>query len=316
MQAAVVVALGQEPRYQSFPDPVAGDGEAILQVRAAGLHPIVKALASGSHYASGNQVPFVPGVDGVGLLDDGSRVYFGFARKPWGTMSERTVAPRSMCIPLPDEIDDVQAAAIANPGMSAWMSLKERAGLAAGETVLVLGATGVAGQLAIQVARHLGAKRVIGAGRNVEAIASAEVDAIISLGEPEEAVRAAFAAEAASGIDVVIDYLWGRPTELLLEALAKGFNTSATKRTRLVEVGDSAGKTIALPGAMLRSIDLTLLGSGFGSARLDKIFAAIPVLFSMAASGKLKIAVEPLPLAEVEAAWSRVEKGSRIVFTI
>ncbi len=229
MQAAVVVALGQEPRYQSFPDPVAGDGEAIIQVRAAGLHPIVKALASGSHYASGNQVPFVPGVDGVGRLHDGSRVYFGFARKPWGTMSERTVAPRSMCIPLPDELDDVHAAAVANPGMSAWMSLKERAGLAAGETVLVLGATGVAGQLAIQVARHLGAKRVIGAGRNVEAIASAEVDAIISLGEPEEAVRAAFAAEAASGIDVVIDYLWGRPTELLLEALAKGFNTSATE---------------------------------------------------------------------------------------
>ena len=316
MQAAVVSVLGQDPRYQSFPDPVEADGEAIIQVRAAGLHPIVKALASGSHYASGTEVPFVPGVDGVGLLDDGSRAYFGFARKPWGTMSERTVVPRSMCIPLPDGLDDVQTAAIANPGMSAWMSLKERAGLAAGETVLVLGATGVAGQLAIQVARHLGAKRVIGVGRHVEAIASAEVDATIALGQPDEAVRDAFAAEAASGIDVVIDYLWGRPTELLLEALAKGFKASATHRTRLVEVGDSAGKTISLPGGTLRSIDLTLLGSGFGSARLDRIFAAIPVLFSMAAAGKLKIAVEPLPLAEVEATWSRVEKGRRIVFTV
>ena len=172
MQAAVVNTLGQAPRYQSFPDPVAGEGETLIQVRAAGLHPIVKALASGSHYASSTEVPFVPGVDGVGILDDGSRVYFGFASKPWGTMSERTVAPRSMCIPLPDRLDDTQAAAIANPGMSAWMSLKERGGLAAGETVLVLGATGVAGQLAIQVARHLGAKRVIGAGRNVEGIAS------------------------------------------------------------------------------------------------------------------------------------------------
>jgi NADPH2:quinone reductase len=316
MQAAVVNVLGQAPRYLQFPEPVAGEGEALIQMRAAGLHPIVKALASGSHYSSGSAVPFVPGVDGVGLLEDGSRVYFVFARKPWGTMSERTVAPRSMCIPLPDGLDDTHAAAIANPGMSAWMSLKERAGLAQGETVLVLGATGVAGQIAIQAARHLGAKRVIGAGRNVEAIAAADVDAIIALGQPEEAVREAFAAEAALGIDVVIDYLWGRPTELLLEALAKGFKASATHRTRLVEVGESAGKTITLPGATLRSIDLTLLGSGFGSASLDKIFAAIPILFSMAAVGQLKIDVEPVPLAEVEEAWNRVEKGRRIVFTV
>ncbi len=315
MQAAAVNVLGQAPRYQSFPDPVAAEGEAIIQVRAAGLHPIVKALAAGTHYIGVTEVPFVPGLDGVGTLDDGSRVYFGFVRKPWGTMAERAAAPRAKCIPVPDGLDDAQAAAIANPGMSAWMSLKERAGLVAGETVLVLGATGVAGQLAIQAARLMGAKRVIGAGRNVDAIAAADVDATIALGQPEEAVREAFAAEAAKGIDVVIDYLWGRPTELLLEALAKGFKATATQRTRLVEVGESAGKTIALPGATLRSIDLTILGSGFGSAPLEKILASIPVLFSMAATGKLKIAVEPVPLADVESAWNRVEKGRRIVFT-
>jgi len=150
----------------------------------------------------------------------------------------------------------------------------------------------------------------------VAAIAAADVDAVIALGDPEDAVREAFAAEAATGIDVVIDYLWGRPTELLLEAFAKGFKASATHRTRVVEVGESAGKTITLPGATLRSIDLTLLGSGFGSASMDKIFAAIPTLFSLAADGKLKIAVEPVPLAEVESAWNRVEKGSRIAFTL
>jgi NADPH2:quinone reductase len=200
--------------------------------------------------------------------------------------------------------------------MSAWVSMKERAHVAPGETVLVLGATGVAGQLAIQVARHLGAKRVIGAGRNVEALQAADLDSIIALGQPEDAVRDAFAAEAAQGIDVVIDYLWGRPTELLLEALAKGFKASSTPSTRLVEVGASAGPTITLPGAILRSVDLTILGSGFGSAAMDKIFAAIPVLFSLAAEGKLKIDLEPVPLSDVEAAWSRVEKGRRIVFTI
>jgi NADPH2:quinone reductase len=316
MKAAVVNVLGQAPKFQSFPDPAVEEGEALIQVRAAGLHPIVKALASGSHYASGNELPAVPGIDGVGTLQDGRRVYFLFVRKPWGSMAERAAAPISKCIPLPDGLDHVQAAAIANPGMSAWVSLKERAGLRAGETVLILGATGVAGQLAIQTARQLGARRVIAAGRNLDTIAAADVDAIVALGQPEEAVRAALEVHAASGIDVVIDYLWGRPTELLLEALAKGFKSSSTHRTRLVEVGESAGKTITLPGAILRSIDLTLLGSGFGSAPLELILDTIPTLFSMAATGKLKIAVEPFPLAEVETAWNRVEKGRRIVFTV
>lgn len=316
MNAAVVNVLGQNPQYQSFADPVAEEGELLIKVRAAGLHPIVKARASGTHYSSDGIVPVVPGVDGVGTLEDGRRVYFGATRPPFGTMAERTISRPSMCIPVPDGIDDVQAAAIANPGMSAWVSMKERAHVAPGETVLVLGATGVAGQLAIQVARHLGAKRVIGAGRNVEALQAADLDSIIALGQPEDAVRDAFAAEAAQGIDVVIDYLWGRPTELLLEALAKGFKASSTPSTRLVEVGASAGPTITLPGAILRSVDLTMLGSGFGSAAMDKIFAAIPVLFSLAAEGKLKIDLEPVPLSDVEAAWSRVEKGRRIVFTI
>jgi Zn-dependent alcohol dehydrogenase len=179
-----------------------------------------------------------------------------------------------------------------------------------------MGATGVAGQLAIQSARQLGARRVIAAGRNVEALAGADVDAVIALGQPEDAIRDALAAEAASGIDVVVDYLWGRPTELLLEALARGFKAQATNKTRLVEVGESAGKTITLPGATLRSIDLTLLGSGFGSASLEQIFATIPALFEMAAAGTLQIDVEPVPLEDVEPAWSRVEKGRRIVFTV
>jgi len=115
---------------------------------------------------------------------------------------------------------------------------------------------------------------------------------------------------------VVIDYLWGRPTELLLEALAKTFKPSSTKSTRLVEVGESAGKTITLPGSVLRSVDLKLLGSGFGSVALDSILAAIPSLFAMAADGTLSVDVERVPLAEVETAWKRVEKGRRIVFEI
>jgi NADPH:quinone reductase-like Zn-dependent oxidoreductase len=316
MRAAVVNNLGQPPQYQEFPEPVADENEVLVRVRAAGLHQVVKARASGSHYSSAREVPVVPGVDGVGILEDGSRVYFGAAHQKFGSMAERSVAARPMYIPVPDGLDDVQAAAIANPGMSAWLSLKDRAGLATGETVLVLGATGVAGQLALQFARLLGAKRIIAAGRNLDALAAEPVDATISLAQPEDAIREAFAAEAAGGIDVVIDYLWGRPTELLLEALAKGFRMESTRPIRLVEVGESAGRTISLPGAVLRSIDLSLKGSGFGSVSIDRILAAIPTLFSMAADGKLKVAVEPVPLSEVETAWNRVEKGRRIVFTI
>jgi len=314
MHAAVVNVLGQPPKYQEFPDPVPIEGEALVHVRAAGLHPIVKGRASGTHYSSTDKLPFVAGVDGVGVLDDGRRVYFVFAREPWGPMAELAAAPLAMTVPVPDGLDDVHAAAIANPGMSAWMTLSERGALVKGETVLIQGATGVAGQLAIQVARHLGAKRVIASGRNVDTLALADVDAVICLTEPEDAIREAYLAETSNGIDLIVDYLWGRPTELLLEALGKGFNPKATHKTRLVEVGESAGNTITLPGALLRKIDLTLLGSGFGASPLDSIFASIPIIFSLAAAGTLTIDAEPIPLAEVESAWNRVEKGRRIVF--
>ena len=316
MKAAVVETLGQPPKYQEFADPVATDNELLIDVHAAGLHPVVKAIASGAHYSARGEVPMIPGIDGVGTRPDGVRVYFGSARRPWGTMAERCAAPASMCLPLPDGISDVEAAAIANPGMSAWLSTKERAELKSGETILILGATGVAGQLAIQAAHHLGAKRVIAAGRNVGALAKENVDAIVALDQPEDAVREAFVAEAEKGIDVVIDYLWGRPTELLLDALAKTFKPSSTKSTRLVEVGQSAGPTITLSGSVLRSVDLKLLGSGFGSVPLATIFTAIPVLFEMAAVGKFHVDVEPVPLADVETAWNRVEKGRRIVFQV
>lgn len=315
MKAAVVTVLGEPPRYQDFPEPTPVDGEVLIHVRAAGLHPIVKALAAGSHYAGKGEVHVVPGIDGVGILEDGRRVYFGSARKPWGTICERTVAPLARCLPLPDGIDDPHAAAIANPGMSAWLSLKERAGLKPGERVLILGATGVAGHIAIQAARHLGAARVVGAGRNLDALASENLDAVISLAQSADAIRDAFAAEAKQGIDVVIDYLWGRPTELLLEALARCFDPDASRSTRLLEVGESAGRTITLPGATLRSIDLKLMGSGFGSVPLASVVDAIPTLFSLAAAGTLHVDVDPVPLAQVESAWNRRESGKRIVFT-
>jgi NADPH2:quinone reductase len=180
-----------------------------------------------------------------------------------------------------------------------------------------MGATGVAGQLAIQTARYLGAGKVIAAGRNLDALQGLNVDGVIGLSQPEESIGEAFGAHIRDGgIDVVIDYLWGRPTELLLSALAKGFRPEATRRTRLVEVGESAGRTISLPGAILRSVDLTLMGSGFGSVPLGGLVDAISTLFSLVVAGHLTVAVDSVPLAEVETAWSASEKGKRIVFSI
>lgn len=315
MNAAVISVLGQPPRYQTFSEPDPGPAEVLIHVRAAGLHPIVKGLASGTHYASGGQLPMVPGIDGIGIRDDdASRVYFGFTRRPFGTMSERTVVPSARCLPIPEGLDDAVAAAIPNPGMSAWLSLKERAALAPGETVLISGATGVAGRMAVQAARHLGAKRVIGAGRNVESLRAAALDSAIQLDQPEDEIRKALAAEIEQGVDVIIDYLWGRPAELILETLAKSFRPDRTRSVRMIEIGDTAGKTITLAGATLRSVDLKLFGSGFGSVSIDRVWDAIPSLFALAAKGDLTIDIERIPLRNVESAWNRKTEGRRIVF--
>lgn len=161
MDAAVLHTLGKPPRFEQFPEPAAGEGEVIVHVRAAALKPADKQLASGSHYASPRELPFVCGVDGVGYLGDGTRVFFGGPRRPYGAMAQRTVVPRKFCFPVPEGVDDDTAAALPNPGVSAWLALTQRAKLAPGETVLVLGATGVTGKLAVQIAKILGAGRVI-----------------------------------------------------------------------------------------------------------------------------------------------------------
>lgn len=318
MKAAVLHALGQAPKYESFADPDPGDGEVLVTIKAAGLHPIVKGLAAGTHYMSTTELPFIVGLDAVGVLPDGSRVFCAGPRKPFGTFAELAAVSTRMCIPLPDSIDDATAAAIANPGMSAWLALTWKAKVQPGETVLVLGATGVAGKLAVQMARHLGAGRVIAAGRNpasLERLSASGSDSVISLDQPEAALVEAFARETkVAGLHVVIDYLWGAPTQALFTALAKASPNPAGSRIRHVEVGQSAGPTITVPGDLLRSSGLEISGSGFGSASIEKIFAVIPELFNFAATGVVQLETVKIQLAEVEAGWSRSESGARIVF--
>ena len=318
MNAAVVAAFDAPPNYTSFADPVPAPGELPVTVTAAALHPIVKLLASGTHYGSTGQLPFIPGVDGVGRLADGSRVFFGIARPPFGTFAERALAASWMCIPLPDALDDDTAAGIGNPAMSSWVALKMRAKFVAGESVLILGATGVAGQLAVQIAKRLGARRVVAAGRNPEALKklhSFGADAVISLDQPNDAVVAAFRAEYVAGIDVVLDYLWGAPAEALLQSIAlKGLGKAASSRVRFIQVGSSAGLDITLPAATLRSSGLELIGSGFGSASLEQNKIAVADFFKIAATDPFHFNITTAPLSLIATLWNTAEKGTRLVF--
>jgi NADPH2:quinone reductase len=318
MKAAVLHVLGQAPRYEDFTDPQPAEGEVVVRVKAASLKNVDKMMASGSHYDRLPDLPCVVGVDGVALLDDGARVLCGGARPPFGMMAERSVVPRAWCLPVPEEVDDLTAAALPNPALSAWLSLSWRAKLQPGETVLILGATGVAGQLAIQLAKHLGAERVVAAGRNRRVLAilpDLGADAILALDQPDQELAAAFIREAGPrGYDVVLDYVWGHPTEVLLEALTRHDLKSAASRTRLVEIGEMAGPAITLPAAALRSSGLELYGSGGGSVPHEAIFEAFPKLWALAGAGKLRLQTEAVPLADVERAWQRRDlDGRRIV---
>lgn len=316
MNAAVVQSYDTPPRYATFADPVPTEGERLVIVTAAGLHPIVKALAKGAHYGSTGVLPFIPGVDGVGKLEDGTRVYFGAARPPFGSFSERSLASGLMCIPLPDGLDDVTTAAIANPAMSSWVALTARARFTPGESVLILGATGVAGQLSIQIAKHLGARRVIAAGRgSVDKLKNLGADAVIQTDQEPASVVAAFRAElAGSGIDVVLDYLWGQPAEHFFEAISqKGLSKSAP-RVRYIQIGNSAGMTISLSASILRSSGLELLGSGFGSASFDQIRQAIASFFDVAVTHPFQFRTKAASLRDVEALWNSGEEGVRLVF--
>lgn len=318
MNAAVVRAFDAPPGYAAFAEPIAQEGEVPVTVTAAGLHPIVKSLANGAHYGSTGELPFIPGVDGVGVLADGTRVYFGGGRSPYGTFAERSLAAKAMCIPLPAGIDDATAAGIANPAMSSWAALTGRAKFVAGESVLILGATGVAGQLAVQIAKRLGARRVTAVGRNpqaLEKLQSLGADTIVSLDQEHDSLVAALRKEIdGDGVNVVLDYLWGPPAEAVLEAIAQKGLKKSTPRVRYVEIGESAGATVSLRGATLRSSGLELLGSGFGSASLSQLKTAIEEFFKAAAAEPFEFSIKTAPLRDVESQWDSREQGTRLVF--
>jgi NADPH:quinone reductase-like Zn-dependent oxidoreductase len=317
VKAAIVLGAGQAPVYEDFLEPELSLGDHRIAVTAAAISHVVKSRAAGRHYSASDRFPFVVGIDGVGQLDGGSRVYFVLPRAPYGSMAERTVVPAAHCIALPDELDDVTAAAIANPGVSSWAAYTERARLKAGETVLVNGATGTAGRLAVQIAKHLGAKKVIATARNADAlhaVVALGADVTIPLVGSETALEDRFKQQFADGVDVVVDYLWGKSAECLLTAATKAGADAVP--IRFVQIGAVSGPDITLPSAILRSSAIELMGSGLGSVPLNRLVRRIGELLQATMSGGFKIAARPVPLSEVEQAWHKDDSTRRTVFTI
>jgi NADPH2:quinone reductase len=231
-------------------------------------------------------------------------------------MAQRTVVNSAFCFPVPDSVDDETAAALPNPGVSAWLSLAFRAKLAAGENVLILGATGVTGKLAVKIAKLLGARRVVAAGRNqqvLDTLPDHGADATIRLDRAAQELSEAFSREAGdSGFQVVIDYVWGHPVEVLLSAMTRKEFAVVNSEIRLVQVGEGAGATISLPAAVLRSTALTILGTA-GIPPREILVDALQQVMAHAARGDLHVDTERVPLAEIENAWIREQSGRRLV---
>jgi NADPH2:quinone reductase len=185
-----------------------------------------------------------------------------------------------------------------------------------GENVLILGATGVTGKLAVKIAKILGAARVVAAGRNQQALSTLHdlgANATIPLTLPETQVSQAFQREAGlSGFQVVIDYVWGRPAEVFLAAITRREFAVAGSETRFVQAGESAAPAITLPAAVLRSTALTILGTA-GIPPRDVLVEAFQQVMAHAAKGELSIETEPVPLADIEKAWQRDQSGLRLV---
>lgn len=315
MKAAVVTAAGKAPMYVDFPEPTSAAGQCIVQVAASALSHIARSRAAGAHYSSAGAFPFVAGIDGVGTREDGGRVYFIMPTAPYGAMAERCIVDTAHCIALPADIDATVAAAAAIPGMSSWAALTHRAKLVAGESVLINGVTGTSGRLAVQIAKRLGAGRVIATGRNAEALESLRTvgaDDVVLLTGSERALEQSLLTHFSHGIDVVLDYLWGPSAQVAMFAAAKAGAESVP--IRFVQIGAASSSTITLQSAALRSSALVLMGSGIGSIPFKHLLQSIQQVLACVAVNDLSTAVDAIPLRDVAKAWAIEKPQGRIVF--
>lgn len=303
MRAALIGRYGEAPVVREVPDPQPGQGATLVEVLAAGLNPVDLRIASGRFYAGSPPVPYVPGSEGVGRvleggrLEPGTRVYFE-ARPGQGSFAEKSVAEDDRAIELTAAVDDATAVALGVAGLAAWLGL-ERGGMKAGETVLVLGASGVLGLIAVQAARLMGARRVVAAARDRERLERARArgaDATVQLGDPK-AMTGSFREAAGGGVDVVIDPVWGEPAAAAVEAM--------NPFGRLVQIGQSAGAEATLTSSSIRGRTLSILGYTTFAVPQERKVAAYRRLVEEAAAGRIEVDSQTLPLDRIAEAWDR-----------
>jgi NADPH:quinone reductase-like Zn-dependent oxidoreductase len=301
MLAAVLHEYGV-PAFGEFEEPSAGPGQAVVDVLAAGVNPVDVSISAGRFYAGKPPVPSVAGREGVGMLE-GERVYFDAPSLPFGSMAERALIDPASTYSLPDGVEDGVAVALGISGLAAWLPLTWRAELEPGEHVLVLAASGVLGQIAVQAAKLLGAGRVVAAARSQEGLEHClqlGADATVRLDEPD--LPAAFQRAAEGRIDVVLDPLFGAPFAAALDA--------ASFRARIVQIGQGAGAEATVTSAAIRGKLLEIMGHSNGAAPPEVKREAYRRLVEAAAAGEIRIGVERLPLEQVGEAWERLQAGS------
>jgi NADPH2:quinone reductase len=308
MRAAILHAYGAGPEVGTFDDPRAESGEVVLDVLAAGVNHLDIARAGGRAYEA-PPLPSVVGSDGVGLTHDGRRVYFHKAVAPYGSCSDRTLAEEDELIDVPDGVDDAVAAALGNAGLAALLALDWRGNLQQGDVVLVLGGTGSVGQIAVQLARRLGAGRIVATGRDASGLARLRelgVDVAldtsdVDLDDPQ--ALAEILREAAVGpIDLTVDLLWGTPAVAAIHAAATG--------ARHVQIGSLAGAEASLPAPQLRAKHVSVLGlAGFVTSAAVRV-PAYRRLVEYAAAGELVVDVERMPLDRIADAWDRQRRSA------
>lgn len=323
MKAAVMYQKGGLPQYTDFPEPIAqSDDEILVTVKAVAIKHFDKGVAAGSHYTSDapKETGRVVGGDGVCLLADGTRVYgMGVS----GMLAQKATIHKNRIVKIPENLDDATAAALPNAVFGAALGLRFKAEIKPGDVVLINGATGFTGRVAVQIAKYYGAKKVIVTGRNPKSLNDLLTlggDEVVSvLQDDEQFMSQLKAAHAENPIDIIIDYLWGHTAEMILACL-KG-DGSFTNKIRYVSVGSMAGDVIRLSAANLRSVDLQLTGSGLGAwskQQVGLVFTQIlPEMFQLASEGKLRVETTKVKLADITKLWDvDVPNGQRLVVTI
>jgi NADPH:quinone reductase-like Zn-dependent oxidoreductase len=304
MRAAVLHDYDHPPRAEDFDrEPAAEDGSVVVEVAVAGINPIDLYTASGQLPVK-PPLPSVAGREGIGLLD-GRRVYFDAPVAPFGSMAERAQVASDSLIDVPDGVDDGLAVSFGIAGLAAWLGLRWRGGLKEGETVLVLGASSVVGQIAVQAARLLGAGTVVAAARNEELLARARdelgADSIVRLGSDDEDLADRFRDAAGGDVDLVIDPIWGPAAVAAIAALREG--------GRLVQIGNASAVSTEVPARTIRTGLKSILGhTNFSVPQADKR-EAFQAMCRHAAAGELTVPVKEIPLEDVEDAWRRQAEG-------